>query len=392
MIVQRRSRAYSANHAISGRASRGSAPAQQDGSADQVGERKGDRVEDLEDGVTCARRRLHDAVGDAAREVVLEPADGLAQHLPMRAPADQGAQLRQDAVVQKRHVETLDQGPKQKDEGGGEDQLGAMGRQHLGRGARGQQVDDAAHVPDQPDLDRGDDDRHQAGDRVKPFERLGIGPQERPQPTRGGVGLGVGRVGIDQRFEKAEHRGPSGAVPDIGPCLEKDHDGGGREARGHDPREDFPRRGRGQQKRQERTGKGPEQADEKVEAGKGQRKALRLAPWAEPGRVARGRGQRYGPDLGVHPLEKDRFEKCEWARTGLGLALGRGLPERPGHPSDPGRRGEFQSGGKRRLRQQQRADAEAGQPRGDAHARGHAEDMGQGCAKARSARPRRSAG
>ena len=95
-----------------------------------------------------------DAVGDAAGEIVLEPADRLAQHLPVGAPADQRAELRQDAVVQERHVDALDQRAERQDEDGGGDQLPAVGGEDGRRLARRHHVDDAAHVPDQADFPR----------------------------------------------------------------------------------------------------------------------------------------------------------------------------------------------------------------------------------------------
>jgi hypothetical protein len=52
-----------------------------------------------------------------------------------RAPADQRAELRQDRVVQKRHVQTLHNGPDRQDEERGEDKLQPVIGQHLRRRA-----------------------------------------------------------------------------------------------------------------------------------------------------------------------------------------------------------------------------------------------------------------
>ena len=124
--------------------------------------------------------------------------------MAMRPPTDQRAEVRQDRIVQKHHIDRLHHGPQQQHGQRHEDQLGPMFRPHLRRIAA-QQIDDAAHVVDQPNLDRGDKDRHQPGEGKDLFERLRIVPQKGPEPLWRHILLAIGDIGIDEVFKKAKH-------------------------------------------------------------------------------------------------------------------------------------------------------------------------------------------
>ena len=180
---------------------------EQQGSPHQVGQRKGDRVEDLENGVPRGGRRLHDPVGQPSGKVVLEPAHGLAQHMAMRAPADQRAEIDDDRIVQKGHVQPLDDWPDQQDEDGDGQQFPAVFRQHGVRAEAAQNIDQAAHIGDQPQLQCRHHDRHERGERKDLLERLRIGPEKRADLARGLILFRVVGERIDHIFEETKHGG-----------------------------------------------------------------------------------------------------------------------------------------------------------------------------------------
>jgi hypothetical protein len=178
---------------------------QQPERADEVDAGVDQRVEGLERRLSDRRRGLHHPVGDPSGEVVLEPADRLAQHVPMRAPAHDGADVRQQRLVEERRREGLDDRPRHQDEDRDGRELHPVPRPDLGRGGVAEHVDDAAGVPDQPDLDDRDQEDRQHGPDHDPARRRQVVAQERPEPRRRRVGIRIGRVGVDERLEVAEH-------------------------------------------------------------------------------------------------------------------------------------------------------------------------------------------
>ena len=85
-------------------------PRQHDCRPHQGGRGKSNRVKGLKYRLARRRRRLHDAIGNPPREIAFKPADGLAQHMPMRAPAHHRAKVRQNGVVQQRHASAATKG------------------------------------------------------------------------------------------------------------------------------------------------------------------------------------------------------------------------------------------------------------------------------------------
>ena len=124
--------------------------------------------------------------------------------MPMRPPADQGAKVRQDRIVEKHHVDRLHQGPQEQHGKGHEGQFGAVVLPHL-RGVAAEQVNDTAHIVDQTDLNRRDKDRHHPGEDKDLFKRLRIVPQKGPKPLRRVILFAIGNIGIYEVFEKSEH-------------------------------------------------------------------------------------------------------------------------------------------------------------------------------------------
>ena len=84
---------------------------QQNARTDQICDRIGNRVKDLEHHFARCGRRLHDPVGNSAREIVFEPPDGLAQNVFMRSPTDQRPKVGQNCIVQQQHVDQLNKWP-----------------------------------------------------------------------------------------------------------------------------------------------------------------------------------------------------------------------------------------------------------------------------------------
>ena len=177
---------------------------------DQSGDGKGHGIEGLEHRIARRGRGLHDPVGDAACKVILEPADGLAQDMAVRPPADDGAEIGQDRIVQKRHVHARKNRPDEEHDQRGKDELGPMRRPDLGRAAAIEKIDEAADIPDQRDLhhrdQRVEDSRHRK-DRMK---RFCVIHQERQQAPGRRVLFFIGHIGVDEIFEETKHgRGPS---------------------------------------------------------------------------------------------------------------------------------------------------------------------------------------
>ena len=178
---------------------------QKDQRTNDVGEGEGNRVKDLEYGLTRRRGGLHDPVRNATRKVIFKPTHRLTQNMFVRPPSDQRAKIRQNRVVQKKHIQRLKRRTDQQDEDSQSNQPTAISLPHL-RGFARQNVDNPAHGPDQPNLDRGDNDGHQRGIPKHLFERPRVLEHERHQLCRRHVLFIVRAVGIDEVFKKAEHR------------------------------------------------------------------------------------------------------------------------------------------------------------------------------------------
>ena len=127
---------------------------QHDGRRDQGGRGKSHRIKHLKHRIPCRRGSLHDAVGDAAREIAFKPAHGLAQHMGVRAPAHHRAKVGQDRIVQQRHIRAADDRADQHDGQGHQDNLCPMRRPNGSRGALAEQVNQMAQIPQQPHLRR----------------------------------------------------------------------------------------------------------------------------------------------------------------------------------------------------------------------------------------------
>ena len=93
----------------------------------------------------------------------------------------------------------------------------------LGRRRVTEDVDQAAGVPDQPDLEDRDGEDRDDGPGHDPPGRAQVLGEERPEPVGRRVRFGIGRVGVDEQLEEAEHgskpresgrrrSGPSGPV------------------------------------------------------------------------------------------------------------------------------------------------------------------------------------
>ena len=101
--------------------------------------------------------------------------------------------------------------PRDQDKQRDDDKLRPIATPYLGRAAV-HQIDKTAHIVDQPDLDRRDDNGKHTRDPEHRFERRAVGAEKGPQPRGRRVLLGVVRIGIDKIFEKSKHNSPVGRV------------------------------------------------------------------------------------------------------------------------------------------------------------------------------------
>ncbi len=173
--------------------------------AAQVGDGKGDRVEHLKRHIARRGRRLHDPVGDPPREIVFKPADRLAQNVPVRPPAHDRPEIRDDGVVQKGDLRAIDDRPRHQDEKRNDQKLEPVRVPHVLRACLRQHIDEPAHIGQEPDLHHSAKDRHDPSRPENLSERLGILAQKRPKPLRRCVGFLVRNVGVDEALEKAKH-------------------------------------------------------------------------------------------------------------------------------------------------------------------------------------------
>ena len=130
----------------------------------------------------------------------------------MGAPADHRAEVRQDGVVQQRHIKHGHHRTQHKHGQCHKQDLGSVLRPDLGRGALRQKVDQPAHIPDQGNVAGGDDDGQRTGNgKNRPEGAAELG-KEWPKPPGRRVVLLIGEVGVDEALEKSEHGGSLSAV------------------------------------------------------------------------------------------------------------------------------------------------------------------------------------
>ena len=101
----------------------------------------------------------------------------------MIAPAHQHAEVWQDRIVQQQHIQCLNRRAQEQHEKRHHDEFGTM----IGPYPRWftfHQIDDAAHIIDQADLDRGHDKRHQRREIKKRPKPARERQKKRPQPFR----------------------------------------------------------------------------------------------------------------------------------------------------------------------------------------------------------------
>ncbi len=121
-----------------------------------------ERVDDLHHRVAQRRRGLHDVGGDAAREVIGEIRNRLAQDIAMRLPADEIGHPRRDRLLDYEVMgEARQRTPDENQERHGQ-KLAAVGLRHLIRARRTQDVDQRADEAQDRDFDQRDEqaDRH----------------------------------------------------------------------------------------------------------------------------------------------------------------------------------------------------------------------------------------
>ena len=140
---------------------------------------------------------LHDLVGDAPGEVVLEEGKALAQHVAMRLPADQVGQAGHDGLVDQQGMQPEDQGPQdQRDESHDRKGAAMFGKEGRGRLGFAHQIDDLAEEGEKRDLDqRGAEADQHDGAQQRP-DLLGIVPIEGGQPS-GRLFVGRGGKVVD---------------------------------------------------------------------------------------------------------------------------------------------------------------------------------------------------
>ena len=162
------------------------------------------RVDDLHHRVAQRRRGLHDVGGDAAREVIGEIADRLAQHILMRLPADEIRHSRRDRLLDDEVMGEARQRAADEDQERHRQELAAIGMKHLIRAGRTQEIDERADEAQDRDFDQRDDeaDRHQ-GDKIRPdLPAIASVVAEQGRWRRAVI---VVAKRIDAGFEETEH-------------------------------------------------------------------------------------------------------------------------------------------------------------------------------------------
>ena len=125
----------------------------------------------------------------------------------MGAVADHCAKVRQDGVVQQRDIADHNQRAQEQDAQRHGQNLKPVGGEERSGAGVGQLVHQPPDIPDQRHIGEGGQHRQGRGGGKDLAEGADILGQKRPQLARGRVRRGVGGVGVNQVFEKAEHRG-----------------------------------------------------------------------------------------------------------------------------------------------------------------------------------------
>ena len=143
---------------------------------------------------------MHDALGDAPGEVVLEEVQALLEHIAVVLPADQAGHAGADGLVHQQVVQGAEDRAQQQGNHGHPDQLGAVDLEEVSGWCALGQVDDAAQVAEQGDFDqRTDQADHQQRGETRPHLAQVVKVEGQDFVGRGGAG----RVAenIDQLFE-----------------------------------------------------------------------------------------------------------------------------------------------------------------------------------------------
>ncbi len=171
-----------------------------------------ERVDHLHGRITQRRAGLHDALGDAPGEIVLEEVQALLEHIAVVLPADQIGQPRVDGLVGEQVVQAEHQGPDDHSHHGHPQQLIAVFGEKTPRIARGlRHVDQLAKKAEQRHFDqRRKEAHHQHSSHQRP-DLLQIMRVE-AQHARRRLDVRAGLEDIDQVFETAEQHGARSAV------------------------------------------------------------------------------------------------------------------------------------------------------------------------------------
>ncbi|MNN17863.1 hypothetical protein D3C81_1310600 [compost metagenome] len=151
---------------------------------------------------------LHDALGDAPGEVVLEETEALLEHVAVVLPTDQVGHARVDRLVHQQVVQGVEQRTQDQRDGRHPGQFAAMQAEEVGGGSALREIDDAAEVAEQRHLDQRDDQAdQQQGEERRPDLAQVVGIETHHLGGRHAVGRGAERV--DQSFETTEEHGGS---------------------------------------------------------------------------------------------------------------------------------------------------------------------------------------
>ena len=171
-----------------------------------VDQHEPDRFDALDDGFPQRRPRLHDFVGDAAGEVILEIAERLAQHPAVRLPAHPVGERRRDGLV----LDQIADGEGERPEDGGNHRH--PGQQHPVIVEKAERIGRQPHPVDQPadkgeqrDFDDGGGEPHHHQQHEYRPHRLDVVPVEGEQPL-GRPRLAALGEGVDMLFEPAQHK------------------------------------------------------------------------------------------------------------------------------------------------------------------------------------------
>ena len=177
---------------------------QQPDRSEDVDRDEGQGVQHLVGGARRRAAALAHPGRDPPGQVGLEPADRLAQHMAVGAPADQGHRIGPERDVVEQLAGQREKRSHHQHQRGDGDQLGPARRPQLCRRGRGQDVDQPAGIADQPDLQRGGEHGQRQAGRHHPAQRLQVSNQERPQAgRRRAVVIGLER--IDEVGEPTKH-------------------------------------------------------------------------------------------------------------------------------------------------------------------------------------------